>query len=250
MFYYGKILGYTPVPPSIAINTTTPLQGGGDLSVSRTISILDAKADGTTKGAATFKAEDFNDNGSGLISIDYVNGQSASAVAKGFLTANDWNRFNSTPRIVLSDTGTYTLATSGSFTIMKAILIPANTFSSGVFFLDYLATRVSGTAGNISSRVYVGTSPTVLGTQILSNTSISTTTFWNRANRAIAYKSATSTLAFNSTTLASNELGTNAAAATSTNIDWTLAQYIQIVLFNSSAGDTSSIQWITLTHYP
>lgn len=166
------------------------------------------------------------------------------ATILGYTPANS----SSTPKIILSDTGTYTLATSGVFTIMKAILIPANTFSSGVMFLDYLATRVSGTAGNISSRVYVGTSATVLGTQILANTSLSSTIFWNRANRAIAYKSATSTLAFNSTTLASNELGTNAAAATSTNIDWTVNQYIQIVLFNS-AGDTSSIQWITLTHY-
>lgn len=94
MFYYGKILGYTPVPPTIAINTTSPIQGGGDLSISRTISILDAKADGTTKGAATFSANDFDDDGSGLISIDYTNGQSASASTKGFLTAEDWSKFN------------------------------------------------------------------------------------------------------------------------------------------------------------
>jgi len=69
MFYYGKILGYNPVPPTIQINTTSPLQGGGNLSVSRTLSILDAKADSSTKGAAAFSSTDFNDNGSGLISL-------------------------------------------------------------------------------------------------------------------------------------------------------------------------------------
>ena len=57
------------------------------------ISIQDAAADGTTKGAAAFTASDFNST-SGIISIDYTNGQSASSLNKGFLTSTDWNTFN------------------------------------------------------------------------------------------------------------------------------------------------------------
>ena len=57
------------------------------------ISIQDAVADGATKGAAAFTASDFN-SASGVISIDYTNGQSASALNKGFLTSTDWNTFN------------------------------------------------------------------------------------------------------------------------------------------------------------
>jgi Repeat of unknown function (DUF5907) len=53
-----------------------------------------AAADGTTKGIATFTAADFNDNGSGLISLDYTNGQAATASLKGFLTSADWTTFN------------------------------------------------------------------------------------------------------------------------------------------------------------
>ena len=75
------------------ITTTSPLQGGGDLSANRTLSITDAAADGTTKGAATFTASDFN-AATGVISIDYTNGQSASGTTKGFLTSADWTTFN------------------------------------------------------------------------------------------------------------------------------------------------------------
>jgi len=88
------ILGYTPVPATRSISTTSPLSGGGDLSANRTLSIADAAADGTTKGAAAFTASDFNST-TGVISIDYTNGQSASGTNKGFLTSADWTRFDS-----------------------------------------------------------------------------------------------------------------------------------------------------------
>ena len=57
------------------------------------LSLIDSVADGATKGIATFTASDFNSS-SGVISIDYTNGQSASASNKGFLTSTDWSTFN------------------------------------------------------------------------------------------------------------------------------------------------------------
>lgn len=84
--------GFTPA--NRLINTTSPLAGGGDLSADRTLTIADAAADGVTKGAAAFLAADFN-SAAGVISIDYTNGQSASAVNKGFLTAADFTTFSS-----------------------------------------------------------------------------------------------------------------------------------------------------------
>lgn len=50
-----------------------------------TISITDAAADGATKGVSTFAATDFN-AAAGVISIDYANGQAASASLNGFMT--------------------------------------------------------------------------------------------------------------------------------------------------------------------
>lgn len=52
-----------------------------------------AVSNGTTKGISTFTAADFND-ASGVISIDYTNGQAASASNKGFLTSANWTTFN------------------------------------------------------------------------------------------------------------------------------------------------------------
>jgi hypothetical protein len=86
-------LANSAVQPVRTIFTTSPLNGGGDLSANRTISIQNAEADGTTKGAATFAVNDF-EAVNGLISIDYTNAQSATTTQKGFLTSADWNTFN------------------------------------------------------------------------------------------------------------------------------------------------------------
>jgi hypothetical protein len=86
-------LANSAVQPARTISTSSPLSGGGDLSANRTISIQNAAADGTTKGAATFAVNDF-EAVNGLISIDYTNAQSATTIQKGFLTSSDWNTFN------------------------------------------------------------------------------------------------------------------------------------------------------------
>lgn len=57
------------------------------------ITIDDADANGSTKGVATFTANDF-DASSGLVSIDYVNGQKATSGQDGFLNSTDWSTFN------------------------------------------------------------------------------------------------------------------------------------------------------------
>lgn len=72
-----------------AITVTSPLTlTGGDLR------ILNAVADGTTKGAAAFTTNDFLNTGLGIIGIDYSNGQKATTSIPGFLTAADWTTFN------------------------------------------------------------------------------------------------------------------------------------------------------------
>lgn len=73
------------VPTTRTISTTSPLSGGGDLSANRTLAIANAAADGSTKGAASFTANDF-DAASGNISIDYTNGQKATGSVPGFVS--------------------------------------------------------------------------------------------------------------------------------------------------------------------
>lgn len=83
-------IGGTGTVTSIA--TTSPITGG-TITTTGTIGIDNAAADGTTKGAASFTAADFNSS-TGLISIDYTNGQAATSGQKGFLTSADWSTFN------------------------------------------------------------------------------------------------------------------------------------------------------------
>ena len=74
-----------------SVSGTSPISSSGGMTPA--ISISNAAADGSTKGAASFTANDF-DASSGNISIDYLNGQAASGSAKGFLTSTDWTTFN------------------------------------------------------------------------------------------------------------------------------------------------------------
>ena len=69
-----------------SVTGTSPIASSGGATPD--ISIADAVADGTTKGAASFNSSDFN-SASGVIAIDYTNGQSASALNKGFLPSAD-----------------------------------------------------------------------------------------------------------------------------------------------------------------
>ncbi|MFH1853746.1 MAG: hypothetical protein ABH815_00340, partial [Candidatus Omnitrophota bacterium] len=98
------------------VDTSSPLSGGtatGAEGAALTLSIADAAADGSTKGAATFNADDF-DASSGVISIDYTNAQAASATTKGFLTSANWTTFND--KSAVSDTLTGLIQSTASGT--------------------------------------------------------------------------------------------------------------------------------------
>lgn len=74
-----------------SVSGTSPIASTG--GATPVISIADAIADGATKGAASFNASDFNSS-SGVIAIDYTNGQASSLSNKGFLTSADFTIFN------------------------------------------------------------------------------------------------------------------------------------------------------------
>lgn len=91
-----SVLGYTPTNQTRQINTTTPLQGGGDLTVDRTLSILQANT-----------------------SHD------------GYLSATDWNTFNGKQDdITLTTTGNTGVATL----VGNTLNIPNYTSSSNDLF--------------------------------------------------------------------------------------------------------------------
>lgn len=141
--------GLGGVPTSRTISTTTPLSGGGDLSANRTLSIADAVADGVTKGAATFNANDFN-SATGVISLDYTNGQAASSSQNGFLSLTDWSTFNN-KQPALSGTG---------FVKINGTTI---SYDNSTY---YLASNPNGYTSNLGTVTSVGLSSSTTGVTI------------------------------------------------------------------------------------
>jgi hypothetical protein len=136
-----------------SVVVSSPMSGTTGLNP--VISVQDAKADDLTKGVAAFTSSDFNDNGSGLISIDYVNGQSASGSTKGFLTSSDWNVFNNKQNLItLTTTGTTQAASFNQTT--GALNIPQYGGAGGSSLGHNLMFGFGGTGGQTisSNRTY------------------------------------------------------------------------------------------------
>ena len=108
------------------------------------ITIDNAAADGSTKGIATFDANNFTDNGSGLISIAY--GSTAGTSVEGNTT------IDVTAGTGLTGGGTITLGSGGTATLNVSYGSTASTAAEGNTSLTFtgagnLTGTVSGTAG-------------------------------------------------------------------------------------------------------
>jgi hypothetical protein len=164
--YSNFLISYLIKTKAVKINTfvytEAPLTGGGNLSNSLgylDLSILDAKADGVTKGAATFKANDFND-ATGLISLDYTNGQKASTSLPGFLSAADWNTFNTKidPTRSLTTTSPLSIGgTTGGTSDLSANRTIAFDFSVANTWTGIQTLSAGAVIANTSGKLIVGT---------------------------------------------------------------------------------------------
>jgi hypothetical protein len=117
----------------------------------------DAAADGATKGVGSFTAADFNAS-SGVISLDYTNGQAASGSTKGFLIAADWTTFNNKQSAISFGTGAQTalgvnVGSAGAFVVSGGAL--GSPSSAGTIPAFTLGGTVTG-GGNSLSNVKLG----------------------------------------------------------------------------------------------
>lgn len=108
------------------LSATSPLTGSFvQVGSGGSLGIQNAAADGSTKGAASFTAADFNAT-TGNISIDYTNGQAASAANKGFLTSTDWSLFNNKVSTTSIDTISEVETLWGSINVLTETEIDAS----------------------------------------------------------------------------------------------------------------------------
>ncbi|HLN20669.1 MAG TPA: hypothetical protein VK213_06245, partial [Bacteroidales bacterium] len=149
--------------------------GNGVLSWGSPI-ILDAAADGATKGISAYTSTDFN-SAAGLISLDYVNGQKAGAATNGFLSSADWSTFNGKQNALVNsaglagalsdETGTGAAVFAESPTLSK-VVIGAGTAAAGTAPLKFnsgtLLTTTEAGAIEFNNDKYYATITTGSGT--------------------------------------------------------------------------------------
>lgn len=264
-------LGYTPVPETRTISTTTPLAGGGDLSANRTLSIADAVADGSTKGAAAFNANDF-DSAAGVISIDYTNGQKASALQPGFLAAADFSTFNGKQN-ALNGTGFvlmngtvvsydilsisrvfYQTCVEQSVTgvtteqIVDTVLLP-NTLAANDI-LDLYARFLKTTTANATIRVYTNTVANLTGTPVqLAIYVMAAATRLVGFKRSIVCKaSGLIEVASSTTNTISSDLAVLTSAESTTTITYSGTNYLIITLQLVNAADVMRRSFLQIQH--
>lgn len=125
---YNALLAAAGGGTVVTVTASSPVHSSGGASPN--ITIDNAAADGSTKGAASFAANDFNSS-SGNISTDYTNGQAASGSTKGYLTAADWTTFNNKLSSESDPKRLTTLAVTGTTTkTITATLADASTVTT------------------------------------------------------------------------------------------------------------------------
>jgi len=129
------------------------------------------------------------------------------------------------------------LTGSTAITLMKSILIPANTYITGdAVKITSRAVR-NTTTGNSSNLFYVNTTNSLTGATLV-GTQTSASRFFGM-ERNLYIKSTTISETLNVSITASNDLGLQTSDRANLNIDWSINQYIIAAFQNAAVGDST-----------
>jgi hypothetical protein len=159
--------------------------------------------------------------------------------------------------VVVFNDGAPTTANTGNTTsnLRKSILIPANTFSNNTTLLFRCMVTKTGTAGQVTCRMFIHTSAAVGGTQIATSqlTVAGGGIFVVERTLSILVAAGTGNGTRHAPPTSNltpefNALTTGYALNTA-GINWTVDQYINLFLQNGSAADSTFIQAVYINKY-
>ena len=127
-------------------------------------------------------------------------------------------------------------------TLTDSILIPANTVAVGDILSIRNRVRKTGTAGLLSVRAYINTSAAIGGANVAISSNANTSRF-SQMVRQLAVKSSTNTESFPIAGVYTDDAQTGTGVVSS-NIDWTIDQYLVISVQNTSAADSTVSSFI------
>ncbi len=191
----------------------------------------------------------------------------ASATNRGALSSADWSTFNgkfNTPSgttsqyvrgdgslatfptipVIYKSTTDGTASNAALNTLSASQLVPANTFAVGDTIRVTARARKVGAASNLTIRLYANTSNSLTGATLLGT--FASAGLMIPIQRHLAIKSATNTEGHSATTSLVSDISPSSVAVTSSNIDWTQAQYIIFAVQNGASADSSLISYYTI----
>jgi hypothetical protein len=152
-------------------------------------------------------------------------------------------------QIVSKDiTDSAALTGTTAITLMKSVLIPANTYATGDV-VKILSRAIRNTAtGTASNLFYINTSNTLTGATLVGTQSAASRYYANERNLYI--KSTTISETIDVTTSISSDANVSSAAANSNlNIDWTVNQYIIAAFQNAAVGNSTVMSSLIIQKY-
>ena len=240
----GTILGYTPVPTTRTISTTSPLTGGGDLSADRTIAIPAATS--SVNGYLTSTDWTTFNNKAPLASPAFTGNPTAPTPSFGdndtsIATTAFVQAAANTPSLIKVNANLTAAVNSTSLTTLYSFYIPANTVAAGDMIHVVGRARKSPIAanGSCSMRIYVNTSATAGGSIVGLLSTGAANNVYMHMRRDISITNATnSSIVFINTTTAGDDATASNGASNVLVIDWTVDQYIILGITPGSATDT------------
>lgn len=128
----------------------------------------------------------------------------------------------------------------------SSILIPANTVEVNDVLHLVVRARKVGILGSYTIRCYINTTDAIGGAIVATSASSGSNALYSQIRRFLAVKTSTNTESFPSTVGVAADDGLTGTIVTSSNINWTVDQYLVIALQNAVTSDNSRSSFVQL----